>query len=79
MIDFDVATRDPANPTRYLPLYDSGDHLHPNDAGISGDGGCDRPRAIQGRTGLQVNGGPVSLHVNWFEELKQKVPTGKKQ
>jgi lysophospholipase L1-like esterase len=33
VIDFDVATRDPANPTRYLPLYDSGDHLHPNDAG----------------------------------------------
>jgi len=33
VIDFDVATRDPANPTRYLSLYDSGDHLHPNDAG----------------------------------------------
>ena len=33
VIDFDVATRDPANPTRYLPQYDSGDHLHPNDAG----------------------------------------------
>jgi lysophospholipase L1-like esterase len=33
VIDFDVATRDPANPTRYLPLYDSGDHLHPNDTG----------------------------------------------
>jgi lysophospholipase L1-like esterase len=33
VIDFDVATRDPANPTRYLPLYDAGDHLHPNDAG----------------------------------------------
>ena len=33
VVDFDAATRDPANPTRYLPLYDSGDHLHPNDAG----------------------------------------------
>lgn len=33
VIDFDVATRDPANPTKYLPQYDSGDHLHPNDAG----------------------------------------------
>ena len=33
VIDFDLATRDPANPTRLLPLYDSGDHLHPNDAG----------------------------------------------
>jgi len=33
VIDFDAATRDPANPTRYLPQFDSGDHLHPNDAG----------------------------------------------
>ena len=33
VIDFDLATRDPANPTRLLPAYDSGDHLHPNDAG----------------------------------------------
>jgi lysophospholipase L1-like esterase len=32
-IDFDRATRDPAHPTRFLPAYDSGDHLHPNDAG----------------------------------------------
>ena len=33
VIDFDRATRDPANPARFLPQYDSGDHLHPNDAG----------------------------------------------
>jgi lysophospholipase L1-like esterase len=32
-IDFDAATRDPAKPTQFLPAYDSGDHLHPNDAG----------------------------------------------
>ncbi len=25
--------RDPAQPDRLLPAYDSGDHLHPNDAG----------------------------------------------
>jgi lysophospholipase L1-like esterase len=31
--DFDAATRDPAQPTRLLPAFDSGDHLHPNDAG----------------------------------------------
>jgi len=34
VIDFDKATHDPANPTQYLPAYDSGDHLHPNDAGM---------------------------------------------
>jgi alpha-L-fucosidase 2 len=33
VIDQDVATHDPAHPNWYLPAYDSGDHLHPNDAG----------------------------------------------
>ena len=33
MIDFDKAMRDPDQPKRYLPEYDSGDHLHPNDLG----------------------------------------------
>jgi len=32
-IDLDAVIRDPANPTRMLPKYDSGDHLHPSDAG----------------------------------------------
>jgi lysophospholipase L1-like esterase len=35
VIDFDKAIRDPANPIRMLPAYDSGDHLHPNDAGYN--------------------------------------------
>jgi lysophospholipase L1-like esterase len=33
VIDFASATADPANPEMYNPAYDSGDHLHPNDAG----------------------------------------------
>ncbi|WP_026359986.1 SGNH/GDSL hydrolase family protein [Amycolatopsis nigrescens] len=33
VIDFDLAVRDPADPQRLLPAYDSGDHLHPGDAG----------------------------------------------
>ncbi len=33
VIDFDAATRDPSNPLQFLPAYDSGDHLHPGDAG----------------------------------------------
>ena len=33
VIDFDEATRDPSHPARFLSLYDSGDHLHPGDAG----------------------------------------------
>jgi lysophospholipase L1-like esterase len=31
--DFDKATQDPANPTHFNGDYDSGDHLHPKDAG----------------------------------------------
>jgi lysophospholipase L1-like esterase len=33
VIDFDRVMRDPADPLRLNPAYDSGDHLHPNDAG----------------------------------------------
>jgi lysophospholipase L1-like esterase len=33
VIDFDKAIRDPGNPAKILPTYDSGDNLHPNDAG----------------------------------------------
>jgi lysophospholipase L1-like esterase len=33
VVDFDKAIRDPANPERMLPAYDSGDHLHPSVAG----------------------------------------------
>jgi lysophospholipase L1-like esterase len=38
VIDFDAVTRDPAHPTRFLPAYDSGDHLHPNDLGYQAMG-----------------------------------------
>ncbi len=33
VVDFDAVLRDPAHPARLLPAYDSGDHLHPGDAG----------------------------------------------
>jgi lysophospholipase L1-like esterase len=33
VVDFDAVLRDPSHPTRLLPSYDSGDHLHVNDAG----------------------------------------------
>jgi lysophospholipase L1-like esterase len=33
VIDFAAATADPADPTALNPAFDSGDHLHPNDAG----------------------------------------------
>jgi lysophospholipase L1-like esterase len=33
IVDFDLALRDPDHPTRMLPIYDCGDHLHPSDLG----------------------------------------------
>jgi lysophospholipase L1-like esterase len=38
VIEFDVVTRDPQHPERFLPAYDSGDHLHPNSVGYEAMG-----------------------------------------
>ncbi|KHK58213.1 hypothetical protein PI87_00140 [Ralstonia sp. A12] len=35
VVDFDAAVRDPASPQNLLPAFDSGDRLHPNDAGYA--------------------------------------------
>lgn len=38
VIDFDAVVRDPAAPTKIKAEFDSGDHLHPNDAGYKAMG-----------------------------------------
>ncbi len=38
VVDFDKITRDPQNPKAFNPPYDSGDHLHPSDAGYKAMG-----------------------------------------
>ena len=38
VIDFDAVVRDPAAPTKIRAEFDSGDHLHPNDAGYKAMG-----------------------------------------
>ena len=38
VVDFDKVTRDPASPSKFLPAFDSGDHLHPGDAGYKAMG-----------------------------------------
>ena len=35
VVDFDAALRDPAQPARLREGYDSGDHIHPSDAGYA--------------------------------------------
>jgi lysophospholipase L1-like esterase len=48
VVDFDAVLRDPTRPTQLLPQYDSGDHLHPNNAGSSVEGNA-IPLALFGR------------------------------
>jgi len=48
VVDLDAVLRDPSHPTRLLPAYDSGDHLHPNDAGCIAEGNA-FPLALFGR------------------------------
>jgi lysophospholipase L1-like esterase len=38
IVDFDAVVRDPAAPTKIRAEFDSGDHLHPNDAGYKAMG-----------------------------------------
>ena len=38
VIDFDRAVRDPEMPAIIAPAFDSGDHLHPGDAGYKAMG-----------------------------------------
>ncbi|HLY56419.1 MAG TPA: GDSL-type esterase/lipase family protein [Stellaceae bacterium] len=35
VVDFDAIFRNPADPARFRPEYDSGDHVHPNDLGYA--------------------------------------------
>ncbi|MBM4792668.1 SGNH/GDSL hydrolase family protein [Streptomyces sioyaensis] len=45
-LDFDAVVRDPQQPRRLLPAYDSGDHLHPGDAGLQALGDSVDLRAL---------------------------------
>lgn len=55
VIDLDAALRDPADPSRMAAAYDSGDHLHPGDAGN---------RAMAGTVDLDVLMGPSTQGVD---------------
>ncbi|MDB1089534.1 SGNH/GDSL hydrolase family protein [Streptomyces sp. ACA25] len=46
VVDLDAALRDPLRPDRLLPEYDSGDHLHPNDAGFRAMAVAVEPEAL---------------------------------
>ena len=40
VVDFDKCLADPNDPKKMLPIYDSGDHLHPSDLGYVHMGDC---------------------------------------
>jgi hypothetical protein len=50
VIDADEVLRDPAHPSKLLAAFDSGDHLHPNDAGNE---------RLAAATPLDICAGPV--------------------
>jgi len=50
VIDFDKATRDPADPKKLLERYDSCDYLHPSDAGYKAMGDAIDLSLFKGRT-----------------------------
>jgi lysophospholipase L1-like esterase len=48
VVDFDKVLRNPTRPTQLLASYDSGDHLHPNDAGSIAKGNAFRLSLFEG-------------------------------
>ncbi|MEU6841793.1 SGNH/GDSL hydrolase family protein [Streptomyces sp. NPDC046716] len=46
VIDLDRVMRDPADPAALNPVYDSGDHIHPNDTGMKAMGDAIDPRLL---------------------------------
>lgn len=46
VIDFDAVARDSRRPSRFLPAYDSGDHLHPGDKGYEAMAEAVDPRLL---------------------------------
>lgn len=54
VIDFDKALRDPYRPTRMRAGFDSGDHLHPGDAGFRRMAEAVRPALLRGSAAAKV-------------------------
>jgi lysophospholipase L1-like esterase len=67
VVDFDAAVRDPADPLRLRPDFDSGDHLHPKDAGYQAMAAAVRLDRLGGGT----SGGWVGT---WQTAMAQPAP-----
>ncbi|WP_297911434.1 GDSL-type esterase/lipase family protein [Thiomonas sp.] len=60
VLDFDAALRDPRDPARMLPRLDSGDHLHPSDAGYAAMAAVALPVALRQAAALRADGTPAA-------------------
>lgn len=58
VIDADAAVRDPANPGAIRAAYDSGDHLHPGDAGYQAIADAVDLNVFRGRVGTLTGATP---------------------
>jgi MYXO-CTERM domain-containing protein len=63
IVDQDVATHDPANAIRFRPAFDSGDHLHPNVAGLQAIADSVNLRLFAGPAGNPGDGGSGPIRV----------------
>ena len=60
-VDFDLVLRDPSDPLRLYPAYDSGDHGHPSDEGYE---------AMAAVVDLSLLGaGPAETQPGWLSWL----------
>jgi lysophospholipase L1-like esterase len=60
LIDFDAAVRDPSHPQQLQTNYDSGDHLHPNDAGYQAMAAAIDPTRLVGGSAFSFRPGFIT-------------------
>ncbi|MGU3392358.1 GDSL-type esterase/lipase family protein [Sphingomonas sp. M1A8_2b] len=72
VIDFDRVMRDPAHPDRLNPAYDSGDHLHPSEAGYRTMGEA-VPLALFAKPSRQVIGAAATVPVAGTAETRPAI------
>jgi lysophospholipase L1-like esterase len=76
VVDFDAALRDPNHPTQLRPDFDSGDHLHPNDAGYGRQGERDSSLVVRPPLGAIAQGRiPFCTAQGWTSTAKRPALT----
>ena len=61
VVDQAAATADPSDPVQYLPAYNSGDSLHPNDAGLQAIANAVNLNLFTSEVEAPFNGAPAAI------------------